>query len=91
MNERCRLRCAESRVTVVDDFLQVPGGNLRRRDVKRENLKGEVGEVQVLPALPVAGFRDSVGDVEAAIGGETLEDDFLEGKLPEKGNVSTNL
>lgn len=52
LGERCDLLVAKGRVTLVDDVLEVDGWNLRRRDVQREDFVGEVGEAEVLPALP---------------------------------------
>ena len=75
--------CAECGVAAVDDVLQVCGRDLGRGDVEREDLKSEVCEGEVLPlGRPVVGQRgDFFGNEEAAVGSETLEDDFLEGEL----------
>ena len=74
---------AECRVAAVDDVLEVCGGDLGRGDVEGEDLESEVCEGEVLPlGRPVIGQRgDLLGDEEAAVGGEALEDDFLEGEL----------
>ena len=75
--------CAECGVAAVDDVLQVCSRDLGRGDVEREDLKSEVCEGEVLPlGRPVVGQRgDFFGNEEAAVGSETLEDDFLEGEL----------
>lgn len=75
--------CAECGVAAVDDVLQVGGRDLGRGDVEGEDLESEVCEGEVLPlGRPVVGQRgDFFGDEEAAVGSETLEDDFLEGEL----------
>ena len=79
----CDVLGAECGVTAVDDVLQVGGGDLGRGDVAGEDLVCELLEGQVLPlGRPVLGKRgDLLGDEQAAIRGETLEDDFLEGEL----------
>jgi len=67
----------------VDDVLQVCGRDLGRGDVEGEDLESEVCEGEILPlGRPVVGKRGYFfGDEEAAVGSETLEDDFLEGEL----------
>jgi hypothetical protein len=74
---------AECRVAAVDDVLEVCRRDLGRGDVEREDLESEVCEGEVLPlGRPVIGQRgDFLGDEEAAVGSETLEDNFLEGEL----------
>ena len=79
----CDVLGAECGVTAVDDVLEVCGGDFGGRDVAGEDLVCELLEGQVLPlGRPVLGKRgDLLGDEQAAIRGETLEDDFLEGEL----------
>ena len=72
---------AEGGVTAADDVLEVLGGDLGGRDVKRQNVEGEVNEREVLPGLPFRRGGDVLGDVQAAVGGEALQDDLLEGEL----------
>ena len=74
---------AECRVAAVDDVFQVCRRDLGRGDVEGEYLESEVCEGKVLPlGRPVVGQRgDLLGDEEAAVGSEALEDDFLEGEL----------
>ena len=74
---------AECRVAAVDDVLEVCRRDLGRGDVEGEDLESEVCEGEVLPlGRPVIGQRgDFLGDEEAAVGSETLEDNFLEGEL----------
>lgn len=72
---------AEGRIAPVDDVLEVVGGYLGGRNVQRQDVEGELGEGQVLPALPVRSGGDLLGDVQAAIGGEALEDDILKRQL----------
>lgn len=43
----------KGRVAPVDDVLEVLGGDLSGRNVERQDVEGEVGERQVLPAVPV--------------------------------------
>jgi hypothetical protein len=81
VDERGSFRSAEGGVTPVDDAPEVVGGDLGAGDVEGENLESQVGEGEVLPSLPVVGGGDVLGDVEAAVGGEALEDSFLEGEL----------
>lgn len=76
----------ESRITLVDNVLEVLRGYLGGRDVQGEDVEGELGKGQVLPALPIGGGGDLLGDVEAAVGGEALEHDLLEGQLLQGGN-----
>lgn len=72
---------AEGRVAAADDVLEVIGGDLRGRDVERQDVEGEVNEREVLPGLPPLGDGDRLRDVQAAVGGEALEDDLLKGEL----------
>lgn len=72
---------AEGRVALVYDVLEVFGRYLRGGDVEGQDVEGKLGKGQVLPALPVRGDRDLLGDVQAAVGGETLEDNVFERKL----------
>ena len=80
---RCDILRAECGVTAVDDVLEVCRRDLGRGDVEGEDLESEVCEGEVLPlGRPVIGQRgDFLGDEEAAVGSETLEDNFLEGEL----------
>jgi hypothetical protein len=74
---------AECGITLSDDLLEVGFGDLVARDVEGEDLKGEVLEGKVAPCgLPV-GWQggDVLGDEQAAVFGETFQDDILEGKL----------
>lgn len=52
VNQRCRLRRAESRVALFNDLLQVLAGDLVLRDVQRHDLKGQVRKAEIFPALP---------------------------------------
>jgi hypothetical protein len=72
---------AEGRIAAADDVLEVVGRDFGGRDVERQDVEGEVDEGQVLPGLPLRRRGDLLGDVQAAVGGETLEDDVLEGEL----------
>lgn len=71
----------EGRVAPVDDPPEVFGRDLGARDVQGQDVEGELGEGQVFPVLPVRGGGDLLGDVQAAVVGEALEDDILEGEL----------
>lgn len=75
--------CAEGRVTLVDDVLQVGRGDLGGGDVEGEDLVCEVLEGQVLPfGCPIGGqLRDLFRNEETAVGGKTLENDLLEREL----------
>lgn len=79
-------RSAEGGVTPVDDAPEVVGGDLGAGDVEGEDFEGQVGEGEVLPGLPVVGGGDVLGDVETAVGGETLEDSLLKGELRVKAS-----
>ena len=79
---------SEGRVTSVDDALEVVRWYLGARDVQRQDVVGEVGEGQVFPVLPVCGGGDLLGDVQATVVGEALEDDVFEGELPSKNSQS---
>lgn len=81
VSQGCRLWGAESRVRAVDDALQVFPRNLSGRDVEREDLEGQIGKGQVLPALPLAGTGNLFWDIQAAIVGETLENDIFKREL----------
>jgi hypothetical protein len=74
---------AECSVALSDDLLEVGFGDLFARDVEGEDLKGEVLEGKVTPfGLPVGWQgRDVLGNEQAAVFGEALQDDILEGKL----------
>lgn len=74
---------AEGRIAPVDDVLEVFGGYFGGGDVQRQDVVGEVGEGQVLPALPIGGEGDLFGDIQAAVGSEALEDDIFKGELPD--------
>jgi hypothetical protein len=63
---------AEGGITAGNDILEVLGGDLGGRDVKRQNVEGEVNEREVLPGLPLIRDGDVFGDIQAAIGGEAL-------------------
>lgn len=82
-DSRCDVLCAECGIAAADDVLQVGGGNFRGGDVAGEDLVCKILEGQVLPlGRPILGKgRDFLGDEETAIGGKTLEYDFLERKL----------
>lgn len=81
MTERGGLWGAEGRVTPVDNILEVAARNLGGGDVEAENLKGKIWEGQILPALPVGGLWDVLGDEETAVRGESLEYYLLKGEL----------
>ncbi len=82
-NGRCNVLGAERGITSVDNILQVGGGNLRRRDVAGKYLVCEVLERQILPlGRPVIRkVRDLFWNEKTAVGGKTLEYNFLEGEL----------
>jgi hypothetical protein len=63
---------AEGGIAAGNDILEVLGGDLGGRDVKRQNVEGEVNEREVLPGLPLIRGGDVFGDIQAAIGGEAL-------------------
>ena len=73
----------ECSIALSDDLLQIGFGDLVARDVEGEDLEGKILEGEVPPfGLPVGWeggnfFRNE----EATVGGETLQDDILEGKL----------
>ena len=52
VHERSGLGRTEGCVTCVDDLLEVGARNLGLRDVERHDLKSQLREAQVLPALP---------------------------------------
>lgn len=79
----CNVLMAESCVAPADDVLEVVGWYFGRRDVQGQDIVGDVGEGQVLPALPIGGGGDLLGDVQAAVGGETLEHDVFKRQLGE--------
>lgn len=74
---------AEGAVTLLDDGLEVFGGDFVARDVQRQDLEGEFFEGEVGPGgFPVGGEGwDRFGDEETAVRSEAFEDDFLEGEL----------
>lgn len=72
---------AESRVAPVDDVLEVFSRYLSGRDVQRQDVVGKLGKGEVFPALPIRRSWNLFGDVEAAVGGETLEDDVFKRQL----------
>jgi hypothetical protein len=81
MNQGGDVLGAEGRIAAADDVLEVVGRDLGGRNVERQDVEGEVDEREVLPGRPLRRRGDLLGDVQAAVGGETLEDNFLEGKL----------
>lgn len=81
MAERCGLGGSEGGVASVDDGLEVFRWDLGGGYVEGEDLVGEFGEREVLPVLPVVDLRDVLGDEKAAVAGEALENDLLEGEL----------
>lgn len=74
---------AEGGVALADELLEVGGRDLGGRDVEREDGEGQLLERVVLPGRgPVGGQGgDLLGDEQAAIVGEALQDDILEGQL----------
>lgn len=74
---------AESAVALLDDLFQVGFRDLVSRNVKGEDFEGEVLEGQIPPSgLPVGRQgRNLFGDEQAAVVGETLQDDILKGEL----------
>ena len=70
----------ECSVALSDDFLQICFRNLLARDIEGEDLKPKILERQVPPfGMPVASQGgDFFRDEEAAIVGETLQDDIFE-------------
>ena len=86
VNKGRGVRSAERGVAAIDDALEVLRGDLGRGDVQGEDLVGQLGEAEIFPALPRGGDGDRLGDVQAAVGGEALEDDLFEGEL--QGRVS---
>lgn len=72
---------AKGRIAPVDDVLQIFRRYLSGRDVQRQDVVGKLGKGQVLPALPVRRRGDLFGNIQAAIGGEPLEDDIFERQL----------
>lgn len=78
VDEGSGLGGAESRVTSVDNVLEVGRGDFGGGDVEGEDLKGEVREAEVLPALPGVGAGYMLGDVKTTVVGETLENGFFE-------------
>lgn len=91
MDERSGFRGSEGRVAAVDEVLEIAGGDFGGRYVKRHDLKSEVWEAQILPTLPRGGGGDIFRNVEAAIGGETFENDFFKGILNGQYFVSKRL
>lgn len=81
MAQRGRLGVAERRVAAVDDALEVVTGDLGRRYIEGKDLEGQVGEGEVLPALPLASNGNMLGDEQAAVRGEALEDYLFKGEL----------
>lgn len=82
-HSRRHIFCAERCITPVYDVFKIGGWYLGRGDVEGEDFVGELFEREVFPCcLPIAGkawnlFRDE----QTAIGGESLQYDFLEGEL----------
>lgn len=72
VDEGSGLGGAEGGITAVDDVLEVGRGNLGGGDVEGEDLEGQFGEAEVLPRLPCLGLGDVLGDIKAAIVGETF-------------------
>lgn len=78
----------ERRVAPADDILEVFGWYLGGGDVQGQDVEGELGKGQVLPALPVGGRWDLFGDVQATVGGEALENYIFERQLRRARRVS---
>lgn len=68
LDERCNILAAKSRVTSIDNVLEVCRGNLRWRNVERHDFVGQVRETQVLPAFPGSSLWNVLGNIESAIG-----------------------
>lgn len=85
MAQGSRLRGAESGVAAVDDVLEVGGRDFRGGDVEGKNLVGDLGEAEILPTLPRVGVGNVLGDEQATIVGEALEDGLFEGELYDGG------
>lgn len=73
----------ECSIALSDDLFQIGFGDLVARDVEGEDLEGKILEGEVPPfGLPVGWEGGNFfGNEEATVGGETLQDDILEGKL----------
>jgi hypothetical protein len=80
---RCDILGTECRVTAVDDVFQIGRWDFGGGDVAGEDLVCEVLEGQVLPlGSPVVGqCRNLLRNEQTAIGGETLQNNFLKGEL----------
>lgn len=81
MDKRRDLAVSKRRVAPVDDVAQIVRGDLGRRDVQRQDLVRQLRKGQVLPALPRFGVGNLLRDVQAAIGGQAAQDNFLERAL----------
>ncbi len=72
---------AEGGITPADDVLEVLGGDFRGRDVERQDIVGKVDKGEILPRLPVGRDGDFFGNVQAAVGCKTLENDLFKREL----------
>lgn len=74
--ERGNLGVTESGVGALDELLEVLARNLLGGDEERVELKGQLGEGEVLPVvLPVFGQSGKMsGNVESSIGSESGQD-----------------
>lgn len=70
------LGVTEGGVGAFDELIEVLAGDLLAGDEERVELKGELGEREVLPVvLPVFGQSGEVGgDVESSVGSKSSED-----------------
>lgn len=90
LDQRGPFWVSECGVGAADDVFQVFRRNFARKDVKGDNLKGQVFKAEVAPIrLPRGGDRgDLFGDEETAIGGQTFQDDIFKGELSMSSAVS---
>ena len=85
LHQRRDVRVVERGERLVQQPPQVARVDVRRLDEQREHLEREFRERQPGPRFERVGFHDgdALGDVQPAVGGETVQDDILEARVLE--------